>query len=199
MPVRKTCGAMSSLRAWRERLDRFPSDKIDEGLQNAFMERLARKPDIRSRFDELADRFGYSRKHVPYRDRREQLELVGDLRRVLAEACVDELEPDLVIMDEFQRFKDLLDGEDEVAVLAKTLSTTRREGPSALSDAVKMSPSITRLRTVITTGISCAQSASFRTRPKLHARLRRSWQDIVESFCPLNRGVLRAWIKLNTT
>ena len=107
--------------AWRERLDRFPSDKIDEGLQNAFMERLARKPDIRSRFDELADRFGYSRKHVPYRDRREQLELVGDLRRVLAEACVDELEPDLVIMDEFQRFKDLLDGEDEVAVLAKTL------------------------------------------------------------------------------
>ena len=41
-----------------------------------------------------------------------------------------------MIMDEFQRFKDLLDGEDEVAVLAKTLFNYPDEGPSALSDAV---------------------------------------------------------------
>ena len=35
--------------------------------------------------------------------------LVGDLRRMLARAAVQALEPDLVILDEFQRFKDLLD------------------------------------------------------------------------------------------
>jgi len=107
--------------SWRERLDRFPSGRIDRGLQDALMEELTKRPEIRKRFDHLADRFGYSRKHVPYRDRREQLELVGDLRRALAEACVNELEPDLVIMDEFQRFTDLLYGNDEVASLAETL------------------------------------------------------------------------------
>ena len=40
------------------------------------------------------------------------------------------LEPDLVIMDEFQRFRDLLDGEDTGAVLARTLF--RYEGVKVL-------------------------------------------------------------------
>lgn len=34
--------------------------------------------------------------------------IVGELRRMLARASVEALEPDLVILDEFQRFKDLL-------------------------------------------------------------------------------------------
>ncbi len=47
--------------------------------------------------------------------------LVSALRRSLARVCVSALEPDLVILDEFQRFKELLDGEDEAAQLAKAL------------------------------------------------------------------------------
>ena len=35
--------------------------------------------------------------------------IVGGLRRMLARAAVEALEPDLVILDEFQRFRDLLD------------------------------------------------------------------------------------------
>ena len=35
--------------------------------------------------------------------------LIGELRQILAEAGVQLLRPDLVIMDEFQRFADLLD------------------------------------------------------------------------------------------
>ena len=42
---------------------------------------------------------------------------------MLAEVCVTALEPDLVILDEFQRFKDLLDGEHATAQLAKQLFT----------------------------------------------------------------------------
>ncbi|MGE5550803.1 MAG: helicase-related protein [Bacteroidota bacterium] len=106
---------------WLARLDQFPLDQIDPGLQDAFIKTLAKRPEIRARFDELAEMFGYARKHVPGRDREEQLKLVGELRRALAETCVRELEPDLIIMDEFQRFKDLLDGKDEVAGLARTL------------------------------------------------------------------------------
>ena len=40
---------------------------------------------------------------------------------MLARSCVRALEPDLVILDEFQRFRDLLDGESEAAELARLL------------------------------------------------------------------------------
>ena len=47
--------------------------------------------------------------------------LVGKLRQLVARAAVDHLEPDLVILDEFQRFKDLLDADDEGARLANAI------------------------------------------------------------------------------
>ena len=43
------------------------------------------------------------------------------LRQLVARAAVDHLEPDLVILDEFQRFKGLLDGDDEGARLANAI------------------------------------------------------------------------------
>ncbi|MFB9315103.1 DEAD/DEAH box helicase [Nocardioides plantarum] len=47
--------------------------------------------------------------------------LMGRLRRSLARAAVTRLQPDLVILDEFQRFKDLLADEGEGAELAREL------------------------------------------------------------------------------
>src|SRR5262249_7019054 len=47
--------------------------------------------------------------------------LVGKLRQLVARAAVDHLEPDLVILDEFQRFKNLLDADDEGARLANAI------------------------------------------------------------------------------
>ena len=35
--------------------------------------------------------------------------IVGELRRMLSRSALQALEPDLVILDEFQRFRDLLD------------------------------------------------------------------------------------------
>lgn len=51
----------------------------------------------------------------------DRLELIGRLRRELALVCVNALEPDLVILDEFQRFAELLDGESDAAELAHQL------------------------------------------------------------------------------
>src|SRR5690606_28012701 len=48
-------------------------------------------------------------------------EIIGDLRLLLARTCVDALEPDLIILDEFQRFRDLLRGEDEMSELARAM------------------------------------------------------------------------------
>lgn len=48
---------------------------------------------------------------------------IGELRMLLAQSCISELEPDIIILDEFQRFKYLLneDPEDDTAFLAQQL------------------------------------------------------------------------------
>jgi hypothetical protein len=66
------------------------------------------------------------RPDVPQDMRHERLAVVGELRHVLAQAGVDALEPDLIILDEFQRFRHLLheteaDEPSEFATLAHAL------------------------------------------------------------------------------
>ncbi len=70
---------------------------------------------------ECAFRFKRIRKYIPAEDNELRWKVVGKLRKILAHACVSALEPDLVIMDEFQRFQDLMDGESESARLAEAV------------------------------------------------------------------------------
>lgn len=105
---------------WRWRLDHFGDDeenRIDPTLSDKYIQSLAKQPEIRQRFDELTAQFAYSRDYTD-QERADRNELIGKLRQVLARTCVESLEPDIVILDEFQRFKTLLDGDDEVARLA---------------------------------------------------------------------------------
>ncbi|MFZ3132126.1 MAG: DEAD/DEAH box helicase family protein [Desulfosporosinus sp.] len=48
--------------------------------------------------------------NVPYAKRRD---IINALRRIFAQISLDKLEPDLIIMDEFQRFKDLIAPRDD--------------------------------------------------------------------------------------
>ena len=72
---------------------------------------------------DCADEFNYLRKgkKVPYKTSARRYRLIGHLRHLIAEASVAKLEPDLVILDEFQRFKSLMDEEDEASELAHAL------------------------------------------------------------------------------
>jgi hypothetical protein len=47
--------------------------------------------------------------------------MVGELRQILARSCIRALQPDLIVLDEFQRFKELLDGEGPAGEMAKHL------------------------------------------------------------------------------
>src|SRR5207248_513841 len=51
------------------------------------------------------------------------LELVRHLRKALAALCIDYIKADLYILDEFQRFRDLIDeeGESEAATVARQI------------------------------------------------------------------------------
>jgi len=118
---------------WHEMIKRFPKDyNIDAELAEKFLKALEErikeyksqgKLDIRSRFDDLCQRFKVVKKprNVIDQDRRDATRLIGEMRMILAKACLEALEPDIVILDEFQRFKHLLDGEDEMSRLAQHL------------------------------------------------------------------------------
>ena len=110
---------------WRWKLDEFRRERrIDTNLEKAFERRLIEEGgSFREQYAQLCKRFQRIRKRVPADDSRGQAQFIGKLRSMLAEVCVTALEPDLIILDEFQRFKDLLDGEDATAPLAKRLFT----------------------------------------------------------------------------
>lgn len=109
---------------WRNYLRRFREEqrsKIDPKLALAFATEVQQMPDLRERFMELCERFQRDRNAIPREDRQFRARLIGELRHLLAKCCIRELQPDLVILDEFQRFRHLLHGEDEVAELAREL------------------------------------------------------------------------------
>lgn len=109
---------------WRIYLDSFANEKkpmIDSNLSAAFAAELKVMPELRNKFVELCTRFRRDRKRIPWEDRELRNGVIGELRRILATCCVKELKPDLVILDEFQRFRYILQGDDEVARLAREL------------------------------------------------------------------------------
>ena len=100
-------------------LDRELADGIDPGLARAF-HRAARQAGLLRRFNGLLDDLG-RRQHVPDALRDEVRDVTGKMRAELARVSVDTLEPDLVILDEFQRFRSLLDEKTEAGQLAHHL------------------------------------------------------------------------------
>jgi hypothetical protein len=97
---------------------------LNRGLVRTFLKAL--RHDARKRGDEsLLARFEalgteFTRKIKP-QFRWEVTSLIGDMRRLPAESCIEALEADLVILDEFQRFRHLLDPDHEDSDLAQLL------------------------------------------------------------------------------
>jgi hypothetical protein len=115
-----------------QRWDAMRADLNDpEALPDATVTKNFRKAirgsrvlgDLRELIDDL-----YGRSRLTAEQNQRRLAVVGNLRRELAKVSVACLEPDLVILDEFQRFKHLLeqpeaDAEREVSELAHDLFT----------------------------------------------------------------------------
>jgi hypothetical protein len=106
------------------------SQEFDADLRDRFVaelghraqaDRAAGKPAIDDRFFALAEHFRRRVRPATDEHRIERARLVGDLRTIVAATCLRALQPDLVILDEFQRFRDLLGGESEASLLAREL------------------------------------------------------------------------------
>lgn len=106
----------------RELSSQFGEDPArSAGVTRAFAAELASNPALRSRFDALSVAFKRARQYIPEEERGERNAVVGLLRSTLARVCIRSLEPDLIILDEFQRFKELLKPESEAGELANQL------------------------------------------------------------------------------
>ena len=102
-------GWVTNTERWRTRLkhDHVP---LDPGIEKSFHAEVLSNVELRERITEVLDEwFARQRKHLPDEAVHARNAIVGELRKLLARICVQGLEPDLVILDEFQRFKTLFD------------------------------------------------------------------------------------------
>lgn len=98
-------------------------DDIEPSLAAAYVDVVIARPQLLERFRQVAQAFAVAGEDgfVPEQDRQQRRWLIGELRSLLASTCLRKVEPDLIILDEFQRFKQLLDADDETTRLAKQL------------------------------------------------------------------------------
>ena len=112
---------------WRSGLDTpLP---VEPRIRRDFDEALANRSDLQQTLNELLDGwFRRFRSRWPDDARWARDGLIGELRRLLAGVCIHALEPDLVILDEFQRFKPLIETREDhrspAAELAQSLFET---------------------------------------------------------------------------
>lgn len=108
---------------WQWLLRNTREEDIDRDLAVAYRRAVSADTDFYDQLKACCEGFHRRRNsdRIPWHERDTQLQLIGRLRGLLAEVCLKALQPDLVILDEFQRFKHLLDGEDDAALLARAL------------------------------------------------------------------------------
>ena len=117
-------GAVSTVRRMR-RLVATMRHELGSGVDRQVVDGFARiasegsRPSL-SRFEELLDETMQAGGVSRARSQRAR-GVIGDLRRDLAKAGIATLEPDLVILDEFQRFRPLLDRDNDAGALAHDL------------------------------------------------------------------------------
>lgn len=107
--------------SFRRQIDRFNKEDINPSIASEFTKRLNGLPGLREEFENLCGHFSRSDANISKDQRLIRERWVGKLRQVLAQSCLHSLEPDLIILDEFQRFKDLMAGDSEAANLARDL------------------------------------------------------------------------------
>ncbi|TGU46793.1 DEAD/DEAH box helicase [bacterium M00.F.Ca.ET.152.01.1.1] len=106
---------------WKWAIHAISLDGIDSKITERFRRTIQSDTELRQKLEDACALFprrapSYSEEKTTARNA-----LIGKLRAKLSHACVDALSPDLIIMDEFQRFRELLNGDSDSAILAREL------------------------------------------------------------------------------
>jgi hypothetical protein len=115
-------GPVGTLTRFQQVIDRMAQqtgNQWEPGIHRSFLDAFDQTPTR----EQLEGLLGHVRRRGPLnRDQRNQArQLTAELRQLLARASVHALEPDLIILDEFQRFRHLLDRASDAGELAGQL------------------------------------------------------------------------------
>ena len=112
-------GNLRCVARFREYESWIPDYPIDQGIVKRFRDAVGGPGwPLHREFIRVRDRIATRSDQESMEQRRR---FIAKLRRLLAHACLDALEPDLVILDEFQRFRDLMDEGTTSGELARRL------------------------------------------------------------------------------
>ena len=106
---------------WNQAVDDLTLEGIDHRIIDRFRRDVQGDASLFEELEHVCDLFPRRRESYPIELAQRRNKPIGKLRGKLSHACVDALKPDLIIMDEFQRFRDLLHGETDAAILAREL------------------------------------------------------------------------------
>lgn len=98
------------------------------------------RPLLREIVESVRERLATSRAKLSREEYVQRRDLIAELRSTLAATCLEALEPDIIILDEFQRFRHLLDEDDESGRLARKLFNYSDEKTSARVLLVSATP-----------------------------------------------------------
>jgi hypothetical protein len=111
--------------------DRYANHDIDLDLKESFLTAIQRQidddnskgnEDIKVRFERLCKSFSKSSHKPSDEEELARRNCISELRNLLARSCLCALEPDIIILDEFQRFKYLMYGDDSEREPARELA-----------------------------------------------------------------------------
>ena len=126
--------------SWKRTVEQIPFADVDQELINDFRLECT-KGDLLDELGELCRLFHKRRCSYPQTMVERRNPMIGRLRSRLAHVCVDALEPDVIILDEFQRFTELLHGDHDAAMLARDLfDYTDRKGNAARTLLLSATP-----------------------------------------------------------
>lgn len=106
---------------WDRAVDSLTLQGVDTRIVERFRRDVQTDSDLFQELERVCEMFPRRRDEYPTEMTQPRNSLVARLRAKLSHACVDALQPDLIIMDEFQRFRDLLHGDSDAAILAREL------------------------------------------------------------------------------
>ena len=159
-PMNVLQGTVQDQKGFRRRLRDFDRSSVSSLIADGFAKALEREdlmllaggePTLQGRFEAIAAEYQGKRVlgRLPFPIRQERSRVIAELRAVLAATCVEALEPDLVILDEFQRFKHLLtDDESDAARLARKLFDWRSTESDERARVLMLSATPYRMYTV---------------------------------------------------
>jgi hypothetical protein len=123
--LRQTPGAFAAFQCtckengWQDALKDVGKRKLDDRLTETFIGEVLNSPDLLGTFERVCSDFKHS--SPPHEARRRRDLLISKLRSLLADVGIRALQPDMIILDEFQRYRSVLDGTDEETELARKL------------------------------------------------------------------------------